>query len=47
MEGVPSGARIDTAINCVLAETEREKGKKLYSLSPLSGAPRRIGAVAP
>jgi hypothetical protein len=30
----------------VLAETEREKGKKLCSLSPPSGALRRIGAVA-
>jgi hypothetical protein len=30
----------------VLAETEREKGKKARSLSPPRGAPRRIGTGA-
>jgi hypothetical protein len=48
-EGQTDIVVIDTqaeAFDCELAGNEREKAKKPRPLSPLSGAPRRIGAVA-
>jgi len=45
-ERIHGGVENVTAIFRVLAAARLEKGKNVRSLSPLSGAPRRIGAVA-